>query len=255
MNTNALFAAALAITAPAALIQQAEAASASETIAQYKELVQCSQEIESLMAELSTDPLRRDATCQAVLIYGVMLREHEVGLRITRSDLSKVPSAQLKRLADCLKRSREATALYAKRILAYQENEYARIPVLVAITSGYGLVPENARQREFLKLTAGIMYTQGLQDTFDLISDMDTELIETRPNVDDYPLDCTLLQLQRATEGALLYLQRMNPEEAARVKRLNEEMLQKLKKDAIEMRRDNYHHSTYLREFCRSYGQ
>lgn len=63
MNTNALFAAALAITAPAALIQQAEAASASETIAQYKELVQCSQEIESLMAELSADPLRRDATC------------------------------------------------------------------------------------------------------------------------------------------------------------------------------------------------
>lgn len=255
MNTTALFTAALAFTVPTALIQQAEAATVSETLMRYNALVQCSQEIEELMAELSADPLRRDATRQAVLIYGVMLREHEVGLRITRSDLAKVPSAQLKRLADCLKRSREATAHYAKRILAYQENEYARIPVLVAITTGYGLVPANAQQREFLKLTAGIMYTQGLQDTFDLISDMDTELIESRPHVDAYPLDCTLLQLQRATEGSLLYLQRMNPEEAARVKRLNEEMLQKLKQDAIEMRRDNYHHSTYLREFCRSYGQ
>lgn len=43
MNTNALFAAALAITAPAALIQQAEAATAAETIDRYKELFKCSQ--------------------------------------------------------------------------------------------------------------------------------------------------------------------------------------------------------------------
>ena len=255
MNNSALLAAALAFTSPAALIQQAEAATAAETIARYNELIKCSEEIESRMAELSAEPFRRDAKYQAVIIFGALIREYEAGLSISRNDLTKVPGAQLQRLAERLKRSRDATGLYAKRILAYQDNKEARIPVLVAITTGYGLVPANAQQREFLKLTAGIMYTQGLEETFDYISDMDPDWIENRTTFEEYPIDRNLLLIQRTTENILRYLQKMNPDEAARVKRNNEEMLQKLKQDAIEMRRDNYYKSSYIRDFCRSYGQ
>lgn len=206
------------------------------------------------MAKLSADPLCRDATRKAVLIYGVLLRGHEVSQRITTHDLDNV-RAELKGWAGCLKRSRDATARYDERILAYQDNEYARIPVLVAITSGRGLAPDNAQQREHLLRNAATMYTQGLEETLTLISDLDTELIETRPHIAAYRLDYTLLELQCATENTLLFLQKMNPEEAARVKRLNEEMLKKLKQNAIDMRRGSYYKSSYIREFCRSYGE